>query len=61
MENIQIIDLFLERNEMAIHEVSKKYTHFCFGIAWNILSNSETEGLPLSNVIELPKQWMRQN
>jgi len=41
MEDIQIIDLFLERNKTAIHEASKKYTHFCFGIAWNILSNKE--------------------
>ena len=41
MEDKKIIDLFWQRNELAIAEVDKKYSKYCFKIAWNILSNFE--------------------
>ena len=41
MEDIKIIDLFLERKETALQEVNKKYANYCFEVAWNILSNRE--------------------
>ena len=37
MEDIHIINLFLERSEDAIRQVEVKYEKFCFKIAWNIL------------------------
>ena len=39
MEDIHIINLFLERSEDAIRQVEVKYEKFCFKIAWNILYN----------------------
>lgn len=41
MEDEQIIELFWNRDEMAIKEVEQKYSHFCFHIAWKILFNKE--------------------
>lgn len=41
MEDIQIIELYCQRDEQAIVETSKKYGSFCFSIAKNILSISE--------------------
>ena len=41
MEDVQIVDLFFARSEQAIQEIDRKYGHFCFKIAWNILSNHE--------------------
>lgn len=41
MEDVQIVDLFFARSEQAIQETDRKYGHFCFKIAWNILSNHE--------------------
>lgn len=41
MEDIQIIELYWQRNEQAIAETSKKYGAFCFSIAKNILSIHE--------------------
>ena len=41
MEDIHIINLFLERSEDAIRQVEEKYEKFCFKIAWNILYNTE--------------------
>ena len=41
MEDIHIINLFLERSEDAIRQVEVKYEKFCFKIAWNILYNKE--------------------
>ena len=38
MEDLQIIDLYFERNETAIAETASKYGHFCHNIALNILS-----------------------
>lgn len=38
MEDLQIIDLYFERNEAAIHETAAKYGLFCHKIALNILS-----------------------
>lgn len=41
MEDTQIIELFWNRDEMALKEVEKKYSHFCFHIAWKLLNNKE--------------------
>ena len=37
MEDIQIVDLYWQRNEDAIHETKRKYGPYCYGIAFNIL------------------------
>lgn len=41
MEDSRIIELFFERNETALKEVSKKYGAYCTGIAHSILKNDE--------------------
>ncbi|MFG6382897.1 MAG: sigma-70 family RNA polymerase sigma factor [Lachnospiraceae bacterium] len=41
MEDKQIIQMFLNREESAIQEIDKKYNQYCFKIAWNILNNRE--------------------
>lgn len=41
MDDSRIIELFFERNEAALKEVSKKYGAYCAGIARGILKNSE--------------------
>lgn len=41
MEDTQIIELLWNRDEMALKEIGKKYTRFCFSIAWKILENKE--------------------
>lgn len=41
MEDSQIIDLYLNRNEKAIEETDNKYHNFCYTIAFNILHNAE--------------------
>ncbi len=41
MDDIAIINLYFERNELAIHETDSKYGKLCFTIANNILSNHE--------------------
>ena len=41
MEDGKIIELFLERSEQAIDELSKKYGRLCLRIAENILGNPE--------------------
>lgn len=40
MDDSQIIELFFERSEQAIDELSKKYAPLCKKIAFNILGNS---------------------
>ena len=40
MEDSKIIELFYERSEQAIIELSKKYDRLCNKIAKNILGNS---------------------
>lgn len=37
MEDAQIIDLYWQRDEMAIAETDKKYGAYCHGISFNIL------------------------
>ena len=37
MEDTEIIDLYWQRDQRAIHETSGKYGGFLTGIAWNIL------------------------
>lgn len=41
MEDSRIIQLFLQRDEKAIEEVSRKYSGYCFKIVWNVLYNKE--------------------
>ena len=40
MEDIQIIELYLSRNEDAIEKTDEKYGNYCKTIAYNILENS---------------------
>lgn len=41
MDDQEIIDLYLQRNEQAVKETESKYNSYCFRIANNILSISE--------------------
>ena len=41
MEDLEIIELFFERNENAINETERKYGRYLFKIAYNILFDSE--------------------
>ena len=41
MEDTGIIELFWERSERAIAELSEKYGAFCFAVAMNVLSDAE--------------------
>lgn len=41
MEDKKIVRLFLDREESAIRELDRKYSRFCFKIAFNILSSRE--------------------
>ena len=41
LEDTQIVNLFFIRSEEALRETDRKYGHFCFTIAWNILENQE--------------------
>ena len=41
MDDLQIIELFFERNELALKETDAKYGKLCFGVAKNILHNKE--------------------
>lgn len=41
MDDRKIVCLFLERNELALKEVSRKYGAYCLKIAQNILGNHE--------------------
>ncbi|MBE5940529.1 MAG: sigma-70 family RNA polymerase sigma factor [Lachnospiraceae bacterium] len=41
MEDKDIIDLYLNRNENAIAATMKKYENYCYSIAYSILNNQE--------------------
>ena len=41
MEDSRIIQLFFQREEEAIEEVSRKYSAYCSKIVWNVLYNKE--------------------
>nr|WP_296193348.1 hypothetical protein [uncultured Anaerobutyricum sp.] len=41
MEDSKIVQLFFQRNEEAIKEVSIKYSAYCSKIVWNILYKKE--------------------
>ena len=41
MEDLQIIDLYFDRNEQAIKETDTKYGRLCFSVANKILDNDE--------------------
>ena len=41
MEDLQIINLFFDRNEQAIKETDAKYGRLCFSVANKILENDE--------------------
>lgn len=41
MNDEEIVALFENRDENAIQELSRKYSHLCYKVAWNILGNRE--------------------
>ena len=41
MQDMQIIELYFNRDEAAIEETDKKYGAYCQSIAWNILASHE--------------------
>lgn len=41
MEDSKIVDLYWQRCEQAIDETQKKYSSYCYRIAYNILTNKE--------------------
>ena len=41
MDDDKIIDLFWQRNEMAIEAAGQKYQRYCFSIGYDILKNKE--------------------
>lgn len=41
MDDQKIIDLYFARSEEAITQTDKKYGHYCYSIAYNILTNKE--------------------
>ncbi len=41
MNDVQIIELFWQRDETALMEVENKYANYCFAIAWKILMSRE--------------------
>lgn len=41
MEDSQIVDLYWEREEQAIHAAASKYGSYCYAIAYNILCSRE--------------------
>ena len=41
MDDLRIIELYFERNELAIKETDAKYGKLCHGIAYNVLQNHE--------------------
>ena len=41
MDDLRIIELYFERNELAIKETDSKYGKLCYRIAYNILGNNE--------------------
>ena len=41
MDDSEIVQMFFERSENALHEVSRKYGAYCMTIARNILGNHE--------------------
>ena len=41
MNDDEIINLFLKRDENGIIELSTKYHPYCYKIAWNLLANRE--------------------
>lgn len=41
MEDKEIIDLYLDRDEAAISATEKKYGNYCYSVAYNILYNKE--------------------
>lgn len=41
MEDCQIVELYWKREEGAVRETERKYSRFCFGIAWKVLFDRE--------------------
>ena len=41
MDDKSIVDLYFSRNQDAIAQTDKKYGHYCYAIAYNILTNKE--------------------
>lgn len=44
MNDWDIIELFWQRSEQALTEVSRKFGSYCRSIAWNLLGNAEDVG-----------------
>ena len=53
MNDDEIINLFLKRDENGIIELSTKYHPYCYKIAWNLLANREDAEECLNDT------WMR--
>ena len=41
MDDTSIVDLYFSRDQEAITQTDKKYGHYCYRIAYNILTNKE--------------------
>lgn len=41
MDDQSIVDLYFSRDQEAITQTDKKYGHYCYSIAYNILTNKE--------------------
>ena len=41
MQDFEIVQMYLDRNEQAINETKNKYGNYCYAIAHNILHNNE--------------------
>ena len=41
MEDLEIVELYWNRDEAALKETADKYGNYCYSIAFNILCNNE--------------------
>ena len=49
MEDSKIVELYWKRSEAAIYETQRKYEHYCFSIAKNILpAREDAEDIPMN-------------
>ena len=65
MNDNDIIRLYWDRNDQAISETSKKYGHYCWAIAKNILNNEEDAEECVNDTYlkawnSMPKYWPEQ-
>ena len=57
MNDDEIINLFLKRDENGIIELSTKYHPYCYKIAWNLLANREDADDKKCGYQWLMKHW----